>query len=232
MVVSLHFESNTFYSQKHTIKMKKTLSFALVAAAMLIAGKANAQLNVHVGYAPQTYTATVGNSDDKMELNGFFIGADFNLPISGDLKVDLGANLRYNTKEESNGTSILGVPISGKVTNTQMLLDIPILLNYGLELKRDVRISAFVGPTITYALSGTTKSEGSLGALSASDEYDWYGDNSGRSRFDIAATFGLSVDFRDFRLFGGYNLGLLDLAENENITIKGNNWFVGFGYNL
>ena len=222
MVVSLHFESNTFYSQKHTIKMKKTLSFALVAAAMLIAGKANAQLNVHVGYAPQTYTTTATvlmESETSVSMNGFFVGADFNLPISGDLKVDLGANLRYNTKSEESA----GV----KSTMTQMLVDVPVLFNYGLELKRDVRISAFVGPTITYALSGNTKTE----VLSTSTDLDWYGDNSGQNRFDLAATFGLSVDFRDFRLFGGYNLGLLDLAEGD-ITTKGRNWFIGFGYNL
>lgn len=224
MVVSLHFESNTFYSQKHTIKMKKTLSFALVAAAMLIAGKANAQLNVHVGYAPQTYTTTTTvlsvESEASVSMNGFFIGADFNLPISGDLKVDLGANLRYNTQSEETA----GI----KTTSTQMLVDVPVLFNYGLELKRDVRISAFVGPTITYALSGNDNKE----VLGVSTDFDWYGDNSGRSRFDLAATFGLSVDFRDFRLFGGYNLGLLDLAEGDYITTKGRNWFIGLGYNL
>ncbi len=204
--------------------MKKILSFALVAAAMLFAGKANAQLNVHVGYAPQTYktTTTVLGSDvsSTLDMNGFFAGADFNMPLSGDLRLDLGANIRYNTKSEENS----GI----KTTLTQMLIDVPVLLNYGLELKRDFRIAAFAGPAISFALSGNTKTE----IAGVSTDSDWYDDGDNRGRFDLSVMFGLSVDFTDFRLFGGYNLGLLNVSKVDGTTTKGNNWFIGLGYNL
>ncbi len=203
--------------------MKKILSFALVAAAMLFAGKANAQLNVHVGYAPQTYKKTVSvlgtDVNSTLDMNGFFAGADFNMPLSGDLRLDLGANIRYNTKSEEN----TGV----KTTYTQMLIDVPVLLNYGLELKRDFRIAAFAGPAISFGLSGNIKNE----VAGVSTDADWYGDDK-NSRFDLSVMFGLSVDFTDFRLFGGYNLGLLNTSKADNTTVKGSNWFIGLGYNL
>lgn len=153
-------------------------------------------------------------------MNGFFAGADFNMPLSGDLRLDLGANIRYNTKSEENS----GI----KTTLTHMLIDVPVLLNYGLELKRDFRIAAFAGPAISFALSGNTKTE-IAGVITDSD---WYDDGDNRGRFDLSVMFGLSVDFTDFRLFGGYNLGLLNVSKVDGTTVKGSNWFIGLGYNL
>ena len=50
-----------------------------VAACMLFAGKANAQLTLNVGYAPTTLTYTYGGNDTKMDMNGFFVGANYNI---------------------------------------------------------------------------------------------------------------------------------------------------------
>ena len=223
MFVILRRQTKPFNNTKTHNKMKKILSFALVAAAMLFAGKANAQLNVHVGYAPQTYKTTVKiagvETESTADMNGFFAGADFNMAISGDLHLDLGANVRFNTKsDETSGV---------KTSSTQMLIDVPVLLNYGLNIHRDFRIAAFAGPAISFALSGNTNTE----VLGVSTDADWY-DGDNRSRFDLSVMFGVSVDFTDFRLFGGYNLGLLNTSKADNTTVKGSNWFVGLGYNL
>lgn len=212
--------------------MKKILSFALVAAAMLFAGKANAQLSINAGYAPQTYTTTFNDKDTKTELNGFFVGANYNIGLTGDLRVSIGADFRYNTKSDSDAASLFGVNISGKATSTQMLIDVPVLFNYGLNINRDFRLAAFAGPTFSMALSGKTEFEGNIVALGGTTEYDWYGDNAIYNKFNLSLTFGICADFRDFRLFGGYNLGLLNVDARDNLTTKGNNWFIGLGYNL
>lgn len=225
--------------------MKKIFAFAALAAAVLFAGNtANAQLGINVGYAPQTYkntyTASNGNtSSDTLSMTGFFLGVNYNTNITGDLNVSVGLQGRYNTKSDSSSASLFGLA-SGKVkrTDNQFVLDIPILFNYGLSLTDDVKLSIFLGPTISYALSGKTTIEANasvlgVGASTDPQESNWYNADEGNmSAFDLSGTIGLNVTFSGIRLYGGYNMGLLNTNKNDNWTTKGSNFFVGLGYNL
>ncbi len=213
--------------------MKKI--FAFVAAVVLFAGMASAQLGIHVGYAPQTYLGkyTSGSTtiSDTTSMTGFFVGVDYNVNITGDLNVNVGLQGRYNTSSESN--TLLGV--TTKVDATQMLIDVPVLFNYGLNLSDALKLSVFAGPTITYALSGTTKttiSGSPAGLLDGTTESDWYGDNSNLKKLDVALSVGAAITFSDIKIFGGYNMGLLNLTTADNTTYKGSNLFLGVGYNL
>ncbi len=209
--------------------MKKVFSFMAVAAVMLFAGKAYAQMTVHLGYAPVTYTTTYNNNDSKMEMNGFYVGANYNVNLTGDLNVGIGADFRFNTKTNEAGANVFGIVATSKTTSTQMLIDIPVLFNYGLSLNSDFRISAFAGPTFSLALSGKTTSDAAIAGWGGTTEDDWYGDNSNRKKFDIGLTFGLNLGYRQYRLFGGYNMGLLNLTDANNTTLKASGWFIGLG---
>ena len=212
--------------------MKKVFSVMALAAMMLFAGKSYAQLTLNLGYTPATYTTTYNNNDSKMELNGFFVGANYNVNLTGDLNVAIGADLRVNTKTDESGATVFGITATSKTTSTQLMVDIPVLFNYGLSLTKDFRISAFVGPTFSLALSGKTTSDAAVAGWGGSTEYDWYGDNSNRKKFDVGLTFGLNLGYREYRLFGGYNMGLLNLTEANNTTLKASGWFAGLGYAL
>ena len=207
--------------------MKKIFAFAAVAAAVLFAGNTvNAQLGINLGFAPQTYTTkiTIGGNEVKDDLNmtGFFVGVNYNINLTGDLNVSAGAQFRMNTSSDEEG--------SLKTSMNQMLIDVPVLFNYGLNLTDDIKISVFLGPTFSLGLSGSSKL---TIANVEGDPVDWYDkDGINRSRFDIAGTAGLSVSFQGIRLFGGYNMGLLNLDSDDNTTIKGRNWFIGLGYAL
>ena len=222
----------TLISIKIREKMKKLFTIVAVAATMLACGKANAQLSINVGYAPQTYTTTYNSTSSVLDMNGFFAGANYNLTLSGDLKVSVGADVRYNNKTDKSSASLFGISASNEITKTQMLLDVPVLFNYGLNLSSNFKLAAFVGPTFSYALSGKETSETAVAGWGGKTEMDWYGDNSNRKKFDISATFGVMLGISHYRLFGGYNLGLLNLTSTDNTTIKGTNWFIGFGYDL
>ncbi|MCR4816582.1 MAG: hypothetical protein K5842_05305 [Bacteroidales bacterium] len=63
-------------------------------------------------------------------------------------------------------------------------------------------------------------------------EFPFYGDNSTYNRLDITAAFGLQFQYNDFRLFGGYRIGLTDLNTNENIKTNSKGLFIGLGMNL
>lgn len=208
--------------------MKKV--FAFVAATVLFAGMASAQLGINVGYAPQTYTES---SDGLLpnSMNGFFAGVNYNINLTGDLGVSLGVQYRLNTAEETG--TVLGYTV-GTAKYTQSLVDVPILFNYGLKLTDALKLSVFVGPTVSFALSGNTNISGSpLGILDGDN--DWYDANSNLNKLDISGTVGVNIQYNAFRLFGGYNYGLLDLGKdgsNTTYDVKASNWFVGIGYSL
>lgn len=68
-----------------------------------------------------------------------------------------------------------------------------------------------------------------LGSTStAENDYPMYDDNSNNERFDL----GLALQYTDFRLFGGYRVGLLDLNSSDNVNTKTSGLFVGLGYAL
>ena len=210
--------------------MKKV--FAFVAATMLFAGIANAQLGINVGFAPQTYKATVTSgstsSTNTMNLNGFFAGVNYNINLTGDLGVSLGVNYRINMGSEE--TTVLGV--TAKDTYNQSLVDVPILFNYGLKLSDALKLSVFAGPTINFALSGKTTSTYTVLGTETTTETDWYGDNTDMKKLDLSATVGVNLQYNGIRFFGGYNLGLLNTYDDDNVTRKGSNWFIGLGYSL
>ncbi len=218
--------------------MKKV--FAIFAATVLFAGIASAQLGINVGYAPQTfkttYTSGSTSTTSTMNLNGFFAGVNYNINLTGDLGVSLGANYRQNIGTDNDG---LGIGIAGATVenkHSQSLVDVPILFNYGLKLTDALKLSVFVGPTVSFALAGKTHSTVTttvLGVSSTSEsDNDWYGDNSNRKKLDISGTVGVNVQYNAFRLFGGYNMGFLNLTDADNTKMKASNWFVGIGYSL
>lgn len=219
--------------------MKKVFAFAF--AVLMFAGMANAQLGVNVGYAPQTYTSTYTNGSNSntttSNMSGFFAGVNYNTTLTGDLNISVGLQGRFNTSSDTIAAGV-GSLAGASVENhySQLLVDVPVLFNYGLKLTDAVKVSVFAGPTISYALSGKTKTVTSVTLLGNTNtnesESDWYGDNSNRKKLDVSATVGLALTYNKVRLFGGYNMGLLNLTSADNTTLKASNVFFGLGYAL
>ncbi|MCR4658733.1 MAG: PorT family protein [Bacteroidales bacterium] len=219
--------------------MKKTIAIVACAATILLAGKANAQLGINAGYVPVTLSTAVtsGNttSTSTSEMDGFFAGVTYNYGLSRDLGVAFGLQGRYYTKTSTGSANFVVVSGNDKSTTTQLMLDVPVLFNYSLPLG-SAKLTAFAGPTFSYAVYGNTHVTSTttiLGSSSTTEtDYAMYGDNSSNNRLDITAAFGLQFQYSDFRLFGGYRLGLTDLNTNENVKTTSSGLFVGLGYNL
>ena len=202
--------------------MKKTFAIIAVVAAMFFAGNANAQtLGINLGYAPQTTTNFTPG-----EMAGFFGGVNYNHVLSGNIGLSFGGQLRYNYKKTTN--TVLSA--SQTTTHTQMLIDVPVLLNFAIPLGSNARLAVFAGPVLSYALNGNTNI--SENVLNTSNDYKWYGDNSNYKQFDLLGAVGAALEFQQFRLFGGYRMGLLDINKSEKTTSKTSGIFVGLGYLL
>ena len=221
--------------------MKRIFAFLAVAAATLIAGNSYAQLSIRAGYAPETWktTVTVNNSSSTStsNLTGLFVGAHYNFGLTGDLKLSAGLQYRYNFNKETSSGDVLGI-VGGttEAKMTQSVLDVPVLLNYGLDLTEAMRLSIFAGPTLNLALSGNTHYTTTVTALGKTNvtetDDDWYGDNSPLETLNVSATFGVSLTYMHFNIFGGYNMGLLDMNKDSDIKTTTGGFFVGLGYSL
>ena len=201
--------------------MKKALAILALVAAMFVAGNVQAQSTVYASYAPETFVS--GNTNSNYQ--GFFAGFTQNVGLAKGIGVAAGAQFRMNTRTSTQ--TIWG--ITGKVQETQTIIDVPILCNYKVDVNRDLAIIPFVGPMPSLALTGVTKG---VDPIFGENSSDWYGDNSNQSRFNLYAVFGADVKFSNFNLFGGYRLGLLDLNKSDNATLKTNGLFIGLGYRL
>lgn len=219
--------------------MKKAL-IIMAAATLVFVGKANAQLGINIGYAPTTLTTktTISNTTNtsSSEMNGFFVGVNYNFGFGKGLGLSVGLQGRYNTKTSTGSANFVVVSGNDKSTSTQILLDVPVLVNYSLALGRDAKLSAFAGPALSYAVYGNTHvttNTNILGTTSTTEnDYSMYGGNSSNERFDLSIAFGLAFQYSDFRLFGGYRIGLLDLNNNDNTSTKTSGFFVGLGMDL
>ena len=219
--------------------MKKTLAIVAFVAAMLVAGKAQAQLSINLGYAPETLTETVSNSGNSYYTNmtGFFAGATYNMDLYKGLGLAVGAQIRWNSDSGSSSSNLIVINSNCKYTTNQFLIDVPVLLNYGYNFNRDLRLAAFVGPTINFGIYGQTKVTTNVNSIIGSgtdvDIYDFYDANSYNfKRFNLSGTAGLAFSFKQFRIFGGYNFGLLNLSNNANYTAKTAAPFFGLSYTL
>ncbi len=212
--------------------MKKV--FAFLAAAVLFAGVANAQISINGGLATQmkTFTGSVpvfGTYTDRdTNMTGFFIGASYNLPITGGLSVAPGIYYQRVGNTTSNDLAITTL----HTKSIEQAIAIPILFNYGFELSDGVKLFGFVGPNVTYGLTKTFTWW--LGDNEPADpSADYYGgDNPSHSQLNLFVTFGAGLQYHSIRLQVGYQMGMMDRTKSENTTEKVNNLFVGVGYAL
>ncbi|MBQ9201226.1 MAG: outer membrane beta-barrel protein [Bacteroidales bacterium] len=177
----------------------------IVAIALLTAVMANAQASFQLGYLgnnSKTETALGSTSDS---YGGFMVGADYNLTLTGDLKVAPGLNLDLSFDDDY----------------TEFGFFIPIDFNYGFQINDQVSLSVFAGPTAYLGILSQSKT----GAVT----YDYY--ENDYSRFELLLGGGLWCDIMDLiRVKAGYKFGLLDNCKLDAVTNKNNCLYLSVGY--
>ena len=203
--------------------MKKVFAIVALVAAMFVAGKVQAQNMVYVGYAPETFTYT----NSSTNYQGFCVGFSKNVGIAKGFGVAAGAQFRMNMRSNTELNGGL------KTKETQTMIDVPVLFNYGIAINRDLVITPFVGPMVSFALTGNTNTRTYLGNTELTNtDTNWYGENTSLNRFNLYGVFGADLRVSDFNIFAGYRLGLTDIHKSDNVTLKTNGFFVGLGFNL
>lgn len=202
--------------------MKKIVSVLAIAAAMLVAGGAKAQISINAGYMSQQHKVSIGSLTDEFKqdtaLNGGFLGLTYNLPLFAGLSIAPGAYVGY--------TSVSQTVANGDfdATTTDISLKVPVLVNLKIDLG-DMDLLVFAGPTFDIGVS-------TIANYSAeSDDVNEFHKNMG-------GAVGAGIQFGLLRLFLGYNVALLgedfDITNTEDIkgAFAGSNFFAGLGLRL
>lgn len=190
--------------------MKKIFSTLLVASLMLLGTNAFAQMSVNAGYLNSTL-ATNNNSDNA---NGAYAGVSFNIPVAGGLAVAPGVYYSMLTSKE---TAALGSIASGSGTFMEHALNVPVYLNYGIDLARDTRFFVFGGPTVQYGLASTVKYEGNVLGVSGSSTVNNY-DNQNFNRLNVYLGGGVGFTVAGIQIHVGYDYGMLNQYKGDNAT--------------
>ena len=190
--------------------MKKILTTLLAASLMLLGTQAFAQMSVNAGYL----NSTLKTSNNADNANGAYAGVSFNIPVAGGLAVAPGV---YYSMLTSKSTAALGTVASGSGTFMEHAINIPVYLNYGIDLARDTRFFVFGGPTLQYGLASTVKYEGNVLGVSGSSTVSNY-DNDNFNRMNVYLGGGVGFTVAGIQLHVGYDYGMMNQYKGDNAT--------------
>ena len=180
-----------------------------MAAALLTAGIASAQVTYSIGYLNKTSKSEISGGGitikDSNQMNGFSIGVDDNINLAGDLNVAVGGALEFYFKSEDD------------YKYKDFNLAVPVDFNYGFALGSNLKLSVFAGPTFNLGIISDAKGPHDY-------EFNYYDSDEGDyGRFDILVGGGVWMDIQDqFRVKVGYKAGLMDRCKKDGIKINDN----------
>ena len=182
--------------------MKK---FGIIALFALISVAASAQINVGAGYlqSTATYQAKSGADANSTKSNGFYVGLGYEIPLMQGLSVTPGIYYSYLYSDDAGSTAIGTVATGSLKTNLkEQYLNIPVTVNFGYNLTRDLRLFAFGGPTASIGLSSVSHYDASVTVIGINisdsgdtDNYSGTSDNPATyGRFDVLLGAGAGAD--------------------------------------
>ena len=183
--------------------MKKTLCTLLAAAALLAGVEAQAQMSVGAGYLniTQSFDNTSANG------NGAYAGLSFNIPLAGGFGIAPGVYYTFSNYKQDAAWGLL------KGSTTEHAINVPLNLNFGYNLARDMRAFIFGGPTFQYGLSSKTKTDLAGAATVNGDNYA----DDGTQRFVVYAGGGLGMDIANtFQVTVGYDHSVTNMIKSDS----------------
>lgn len=205
----------------------KKLALVLVCALVAHVGFAQITIDPQVGLNFAKERTVVGDDDATQSdaAVGFSGGVGVNIPLNSN-----GLYLKPGLYYQKLG----GETKDAGVTTTVNLhyLSVPANLGYRYQIGNAGSIFAEAGPYAGYAIDGNTEIEG--GADGDVKEDISFGDETDEvNRFDWGFDFGIGYETPwGVYVKGGYNLGLGNLSNVEDVTATNRNWNVGIGYRI
>lgn len=223
-------------------------------AVLASADMASSQVKFGAGYSMSPHNMKSGDEITTRELHGFNIGLvydanfiDWNVIEFG---VTLGVNYELLTDEESEDFALLNSRL--KTTLTEHYVNVPLHLNFGLNIPNIFGVYAFAGPTFSFGVSSSTEAtidinkargritynnyNGQFKVENISDEaagsitdtmpvdYGW---------FDVKLGAGVGIEIANtIDLKAGYNWGLMNryTGDTDGVEHHSDQFYVTLSY--
>ncbi len=224
--------------------MKK---FFLAIAAMALTAPAFAQFssggfdldkeNVYYGIRLGITAASISSSDaDFKDLNskvGMTLGGVIGLRCSKTTPIFLESGLYYTQR---GGKGDITKKWQGYETPTKRgataninYLEIPILIKYGIQAGDNIAILPYVGPYFAMAIAGDTKLD-AIGELPSEKPSSF--DSGYFNRPDMGFKLGCGLEYNNLYVEVGYQFGVANIADGDDVTAHGNAFIANFGVNF
>lgn len=233
--------------------MKKLFAIVLSAAALLVGTRANAQLSFGAGWLNSTETSKSGNTDpDKTNLNGLYIGGQYNLNVVAGLGVAPGLYFSTLFADRNNGNAIYSTFSNERTRYREFAFNVPVNLNYTFELGRDFNLFVYAGPVFQIAFSSTGSYEASAGVGSVYQSTGKYTLNYFNGKlygpdnkevatlneggisnpFNIYLGGGVGIQAGDLQVIIGYDHSMLNFSKLKDTVTSRSQIKVGIGFSF
>jgi hypothetical protein len=157
-------------------------------------------------------TSVGGDAEDAKMKPGFQLGVVADYALSDAFSIQPGlliATQGYKVKNDGY-----------KSTTNVNYLQVPINAQYKLDLG-GMKLLLQAGPYLGIALSGKTKSKYDGESESESIKFG-SGDEDQMKRGDFGLGFGAGLQFGNIQAGLGYNIGLANIADSDDVKVKNN----------
>ena len=174
-------------------------------------------------------TGDVGKAFD-LSMPGFQLGASLENSIFNNLALEYGVLLSlkgFKIDELQDGIT---------VRNKTYLyyLDLPLAFKLNLNWNSKSNWWIATGPLFSFGLGGnyTTVYDWHGSKQAEKEKVEW-GDETGElKRFDLGILFGGGVEFNRWQVGLSYNLGMINISNAFENTLKNRQWQISVGYEL
>jgi hypothetical protein len=190
--------------------MKKILSIVL---GVFLCAQAFAQVSVNAGYLNTAYRSGESGYSYKVNGNGFYVGASYDLKSTNYPQFSFAPGLNFNLADYN---------FSEGVNTIEYFLSAPLHIRYTQPVSNVADVFVSAGPTLVCTLGSKTKV--SYGGAS-------YSENEKGGDFDVPIGIeGGVLLSNNIKLMVGYDFGLVNQSGDSDYRVTRNIFHVGLGY--
>ena len=229
------------------------MKIIIIMAAVLLAALATVwraqktEFGVKGGVNFATFTVNENAQDilgEAGSMTCFQLGLTLDIPFTSKMytsDVYLMTGLEISQKGFKSSSNIAGIAKSTQSANP-LYLQLPLYFAYKIPIAEGMKFVPRVGPYLAYGLSGKWTASANVLGLDIEDPegVDLYGDQGMLKNFDYGLGVGFGVEYSQFGLYLGYELGLANLAGDnmkkvlsltgEDFSLKTGNLYINLGY--
>lgn len=203
--------------------MKKIM---MIAAALLLLGtQAHAQLVPGVGYLNATDRTKASNSNTTTanSLNGFYVGASYNIHLVSVLGFAPGfyADFLFQSKDSNGGASYLNY--TGSSRYTEIDLNIPLNFTFKFDITSNLGVFAYAGPVFQYAVMARSTFNDVVSILGVqvnnNGSFNHLDSEKGDTNpFNLYLGGGAGIQVGDLQFMVGYDYGVLNSLNTKVVS--------------